>query len=71
VDQNPEPAYATPEEAAVATFSVAAEAKVLAVSQEGQDGDVMVVHLSVGPGYDYYVHVFSTPAGWVEGASHN
>jgi myo-inositol-hexaphosphate 3-phosphohydrolase len=68
VGPNSEPASATPEEAAVASFSVAADATVLAVNK--RDGYVMV-HLSVGPGYDYHVQVFSTRAGWVEGASHN
>jgi hypothetical protein len=31
----------------------------------------LVVHLSIGPGYDYCVRVLSTPTGWVEGGSHN
>jgi hypothetical protein len=61
--------WPTPEEAALGSFSPAAEAKLVRVRWLGPDR--AEVHIKVGPDYDYFVTVSLAPEGWMELHSHN
>jgi hypothetical protein len=62
--------WRSPEAAAAGSFSPAASAKVIGVKWRTL-GEDATVHITVGPDYDYYVHVVREPGGWVEMDSGN
>jgi hypothetical protein len=61
--------FPTPEEAAVGSYSPAANARV--VSIEWHDPESATVEISTDPDYAYFIRVSRTAEGWVELWGHN
>jgi hypothetical protein len=61
--------FPTPQEAAVASYSSEANARV--VSIEWHDPDSATVEITTDPDYTYFVRVIRTLEGWVELWGHN
>jgi hypothetical protein len=61
--------WATPEEAAVRSYPEAAQARV--VNVERVEEDLVIVHVKVGPDYDYFEYVWRSPSGWYASSGHN
>ncbi len=61
--------WATPEVAALESWSEYAQARFIDV--EKVDDYTVKVHVKVGPDYDYFDYVWRSPRGWQASGGHN